>query len=202
MAPRKLQLSYLLNKVPAESDSSLDDSDSQLPSQSLIPPLPPVPGTYGSGRGRGSAGPGYSSSRGRGGGGASSSRTASLSQPCQNDAKPTITHSFDQRYPPVAPATSVRHGGDFKKRKVPPYSRQHSMPSMNSPPFQPSGTSAAQGSASQEKTNQCDLCPRAFKTKSDLTKHFRVVHLRERNFPCHLCEARFAERGYVDVLTS
>lgn len=202
MAPRKLQLSYLLNKVSSEMDSNLDDPDSQHPSPSPLHPLDHVQGPYGSRRGRGSAGSDDSSSRGRKRRGASSSRPPPPSPSRQHDAKPITPQLLDQRYAPVATAASGKYGGVCTQRQAPPSTGRPPIPSMHAPPSPSFGASAAQGSASREKTNQCSQCPRAFKTKSDLTKHTRVVHLRERNFPCHLCDARFAERGYVDVLNS
>jgi hypothetical protein len=49
----------------------------------------------------------------------------------------------------------------------------------------------------QEKLFACPHCPSRFKTRSDINRHNRIVHLKEKPYSCAVpgCESSFAEKG-------
>lgn len=46
----------------------------------------------------------------------------------------------------------------------------------------------------RERRFQCMLCSRRFKRRDHLVKHVRSVHEKERKFGCDICGVRFAEK--------
>ncbi|XP_021961418.1 PR domain zinc finger protein 5-like [Folsomia candida] len=43
------------------------------------------------------------------------------------------------------------------------------------------------------ETLKCQLCQHTFARKDTLTKHIRVVHENQRNYPCTFCDKRFSQ---------
>lgn len=49
-----------------------------------------------------------------------------------------------------------------------------------------------------EKPYPCSDCPSTFRTKSQLTKHTKLVHLKERNYECKICGKRLSCKANYD----
>lgn len=193
MAPQKLQLSYILN---AESDNPSRHSSSQPSLHTTL-----LPGCHGFGSGRGSAVMEAASSRLEGAK-SSSVRPPSRSPPFQHGARVTISHSASQSCAPVAHTVSEQNAGGRTQQDYRTSSVHLPIPLRNTLPFPSPGASATQGSALRENTQQCNQWRSSFKWKSDLAGHTCTVHLQERHFSRHQCDARVSKRRYADVLSS
>lgn len=48
---------------------------------------------------------------------------------------------------------------------------------------------------SSASSSTCSICGKTYTESSNLSKHFRTVHLKLRPFQCHLCPSSFAEKN-------
>ena len=51
-----------------------------------------------------------------------------------------------------------------------------------------------------EKSLECEVCQKSFKTKSYLKKHIASAHEGKKPFKCNLCDARFTTLPRTNVL--
>jgi hypothetical protein len=49
------------------------------------------------------------------------------------------------------------------------------------------------------KKFNCDQCEKSFGHKSNLNKHVKTVHLKQKNFKCEHCEKSFGQKGHLKV---